>query len=287
MRIARFAHQGDVSYGIVLLAGASAEGSGAAGGPDGGDSGVTTGADDGSLLVAQLSGHPFGMKKDDKSLTGASFPLADVRLLAPILPSKVVCVGLNYAAHAREMGSEPPAEPVIFLKPSTAVCGPGDPIVRPTGLSERVDFEGELAVVVGRLCREVPASRAAEVIFGYTCANDVTARDLQAKDGQWARAKGFDTFCPLGPWIETDLNSGDLALTTRLNGEVRQSASTSLLLHDVAALVEYVSAAMTLLPGDVLLTGTPAGVGPMDCGDEVSVTIDGIGTLSNPVTDRD
>jgi 2-keto-4-pentenoate hydratase/2-oxohepta-3-ene-1,7-dioic acid hydratase in catechol pathway len=245
------------------------------------------GADDGQLVVAELSGHPFGGKKDDITLSGTSFALADVRLLAPMLPSKVVCVGKNYAEHAREMGGEPPAEPVIFLKPSTAVCGPGDPIVRPVQLSGRIDFEGELAVVIGRLCREVPAERAAEVIFGYTCANDVTARDLQARDGQWSRAKGFDTFCPLGPWIETDVDSADLALTTRLNGEVKQSASTSLLMHDVATLVEYASAVMTLLPGDVLLTGTPAGVGPMDRGDEVSVTIEGIGTLSNPVTDRD
>jgi 2-keto-4-pentenoate hydratase/2-oxohepta-3-ene-1,7-dioic acid hydratase in catechol pathway len=286
MRIARFSHLGDVGYGIVLRGGGSADASGAANGFDrAGAHGAAAGADDGQLVVAQLSGHPFGGKKDDVTLTGTSFPLADVRLLAPMLPSKVVCVGKNYADHAREMRGEPPAEPVIFLKPSTAVCGPGDPIIRPARLSERVDFEGELAVVIGRLCREVPVARAAEVIFGYTCANDVTARDLQARDGQWARAKGFDTFCPLGPWIETDIDPGGLALTTRLNGEVKQSASTSLLLHDVATLIAYVSAAMTLLPGDVLLTGTPAGVGPMQAGDEVSVTIDGIGTLSNLVTD--
>jgi 2-keto-4-pentenoate hydratase/2-oxohepta-3-ene-1,7-dioic acid hydratase in catechol pathway len=288
MRIARFSHLGDVSYGIVLPGGASAEAGGVAGGSNGaGACDVAAGADDGPLRVAQLSGHPFGGKKDDIALTGTSFALADVRLLAPMLPSKVVCVGKNYADHAREMGGEPPAEPIIFLKPSTSVCGPGEPIMRPARLSERIDFEGELAVVIGRLCRAVPADQAGEVIFGYTCANDVTARDLQARDGQWARAKGFDTFCPLGPWIETDVDPGDLALTTRLNGEVKQSARTSLLLHDVAALVQYVSAAMTLLPGDVLLTGTPAGIGPMECGDEVSVTIDGIGTLSNPVTNRD
>ncbi len=286
MRIARFSHHGEVSYGIVLRADGSTE----AGGAANGSSGVPEprpGPDDGPLVVAQLSGHPFGGKKDDISLTGTSFALADVRLLAPMLPSKVVCVGKNYADHAREMGGEPPAEPIMFLKPSTAVCGPGDPIVRPARLSGRIDFEGELAVVIGRLCREVPADRVAEVIFGYTCANDVTARDLQARDGQWTRAKGFDTFCPLGPWIETDVDPADLALATRLNGEVKQSASTSLLLHGVAALVEYASAVMTLLPGDVLLTGTPAGVGPMQDGDEVSVTIDGIGTLANPVTDGD
>jgi 2-keto-4-pentenoate hydratase/2-oxohepta-3-ene-1,7-dioic acid hydratase in catechol pathway len=185
------------------------------------------------------------------------------------------------------MGGEPPDEPVIFLKPSTSVAGPVDAIVRPVRLSKQVDFEGELAVVIGRLCREVPVARAPEVIFGYTCGNDVTARDLQARDGQWARAKGFDTFCPLGPWIETDLDPGDLELSTLVNGEVRQRASTAQLLHDVSALVSYVSAVMTLLPGDVLLTGTPAGVGPLEEGDEVSVRIQGIGTLTNRVINSD
>jgi 2-keto-4-pentenoate hydratase/2-oxohepta-3-ene-1,7-dioic acid hydratase in catechol pathway len=204
-----------------------------------------------------------------------------------VLPTKVVAIGKNYADHAREMGGEPPAEPVIFLKPSTAVTGPGDPITRPVKISDRTDFEGELAVVIGRLCRDVPPDRVGEVIFGYTCANDVTARDLQARDGQWARAKGFDTFCPLGPWIETDLDPADLELSTTVNGEVRQHSRTSLLLHDVATLVSYVSAVMTLLPGDVLLTGTPAGIGPLEDGDDVAVTIEGIGTLSNPVADRD
>jgi 2-keto-4-pentenoate hydratase/2-oxohepta-3-ene-1,7-dioic acid hydratase in catechol pathway len=210
-----------------------------------------------------------------------------VRLLAPVLPSKVVAVGRNYADHAREMGSEPSAEPVLFLKPSTAVVGHGDPIAYPVKLTQRVDYEGELAVIIGRLCREVPAAQAAEVIFGYTCANDVTARDLQARDGQWTRAKGFDTFCPLGPWIETDADPADLGLTTVVNGEVRQQARTSQLLYDVPALVEYVSTVMTLLPGDVLLTGTPAGVGPLEDGDEVSVTIENIGSLRNTVVNRD
>jgi len=176
---------------------------------------------------------------------------------------------------------------VLFLKPSTAVCGPGDPIRYPAGLTERVDYEGELAVVIGRLCREVPASQAGDVIFGYTCGNDVTARDLQARDGQWARAKGFDTFCPLGPWIETGADPADLELLTTVNGEVRQRARTSELLHGVAALVAFASNVMTLLPGDVLLTGTPAGVGPLAEGDEVSVTIESIGTLTNPVLRRD
>ena len=289
MRIARFSQDGQVSYGLVLPADADStradvagqQGNGAPGGQQAGP------GEDGQFMVAQIAGHPFGGTPQDIKLTGARFALDDVRLLAPILPSKVVCIGKNYADHAREMGGEPPAEPVIFLKPSTAVCGPGDPIMRPTRLCERTDYEGELAVVIGRVCREVPVERAPEVVFGYTCANDVTARDLQARDGQWTRAKGFDTFCPLGPWIETDIDASDVGLTTRLNGELRQDSRTSLLLHDVPALVSFVSQVMTLLPGDVLLTGTPAGIGPMDKGDEVSITVEGIGTLTNPVTDRD
>jgi 2-keto-4-pentenoate hydratase/2-oxohepta-3-ene-1,7-dioic acid hydratase in catechol pathway len=202
-----------------------------------------------------------------------------------VLPSKIVAIGRNYLDHARESGSEPPAEPLIFLKPSTSVIGPGDPIVRPERLSKRVDFEGELALVFGRLCRDVPAARVPEVIFGYTCANDVTARDLQASDGQWSRAKGFDTFCPLGPWIETDLDAADVQLTTAVNGQVKQDARTSLLIHDIVTLVSYVTAVMTMLPGDVLLTGTPAGIGPLVAGDRVEVAIEGIGSLINPVVD--
>src|ERR1022692_2039463 len=288
MRIARFSHDGEVSYGLVLPAGGPAAAEGVnGGGAAEGAAGAAADPDDDQLSIVQLAGHPFSGEKEDIKLTGVHFAVGDGRLLAPILPSKVICIGNNYADHAREMGGEPPAEPVIFLKPSTAVCGPGDPILRPARLSERVDYEGELAVVIGRLCREVPADRVAEVIFGYTCANDVTARDLQSSDGQWTRAKGFDTFCPLGPWIETGVDPADLALTTRLNGEIKQDSRTSLLLHDVSALVMFVSQVMTLLPGDVLLTGTPAGIGPMHKGDAVSVTISGIGTLRNPVTDRD
>ena len=274
MRIARFAHGGEVGYGIVEDVQ-----------PDGARAGAVPDPD--ALVVAELLGHPFGVGDGPIRLTGSRYPLADVRLLAPVLPSKVVAIGRNYADHVREMGNEPPAEPVIFLKPSTAVIGPRDPIAYPVQLSERVDFEGELAVVIGRLCREVPAARVPEVIFGYTCANDVTARDLQARDGQWARAKGFDTFCPLGPWIQTDLDPDDLELTTVVNGEIRQNARTSQLMHDVTALISYVSAVMTLLPGDVLLTGTPAGVGPLKEGDEVSITIENIGTLTNGVINRD
>ena len=244
MRIARFAKGDGVAYGVV----------------EGAGSGVT---------VAELHGHPFGVDPGGVRLTGHRYPLAEVRLLAPVLPSKVVGAGRNYPAHAQEMNGEPPAEPVLFLKPSTSVTGSGDAIKYPVKITERVDFEGELAVIIGRLCHGVPRERADEVIFGYTCANDVTARDLQARDGQWTRAKGFDTFCPLGPWIETGTNSADLELTTTVNGAVRQQARTSEMLWDVPALIAYVSQVMTLLPGDVLLTGTPGGTGPLTDGDEV------------------
>jgi 2-keto-4-pentenoate hydratase/2-oxohepta-3-ene-1,7-dioic acid hydratase in catechol pathway len=232
--------------------------------------------------VALLSSHPFGPFEPD----GRVLPLADVRLVTPVLPSKVIAVGRNYAEHAREMGSEVPAAPMIFLKPSTSVIGPGDPIALPWQ-SEQVEHEAELAVVIGRLCRDVPEERVPEVILGYTCANDVTARDLQRTDGQWGRAKGFDSFCPLGPWIETSVDLDDADITCLVNGELRQSGSTGDMVRDVVELVSSISSVMTLLPGDVILTGTPAGVGPVVAGDTVSVSIDGIGTLTNPVIDRD
>ncbi len=198
----------------------------------------------------------------------------------------MIGVGRNYADHAAELGNEVPAEPLLFLKPNTSVVGPDDPIVLPRQ-SQRVDYEGELAVVIGRLCKDVPRERVAEVILGYTCANDVTARDLQRSDGQWARAKGFDSFCPLGPYLVTALDVEDLRVTTRLDGETVQDGRTSDLVHKVADLVVHISAAFTLLPGDVILTGTPAGVGPMAAGQRVEVEVEGIGTLSNPVVTRD
>ena len=210
-----------------------------------------------------------------------------MRLLAPVIPrSKVIGIGKNYADHAAEMGGEAPAEPLMFLIPNTAVVGPGDPVVLPRQTSE-VHYEGELAVVIRRICKDVPPERVKDVIYGYTCANDVTARDLQRADGQWARAKGFDTFCPLGPWIETDLDPSDLSLVTRRDGEVVQDGTTADMVHDVAALVSHASQAFTLLPGDVILTGTPAGVGPVVSGQRVEVEIEGIGTLSNPFLRRD
>ncbi len=215
--------------------------------------------------------------------TGEEIPLDDVRLLAPVLPSKVVGIGLNYRAHAAEMGEEIPPEPLLFLKPSTSVIGPGDPIpLNPN--SERVDFEGELAVVIGRLARRISSVEDAEkVILGYTCGNDVTLRDLQARDSQWTRAKGSDASNPIGPWIETSADPGNLALETRVNGEVRQSSNTSDMAYGPAALIAYITQYMTMLPGDVIMTGTPAGIGPLAPADEVEIQIEGIGVLRNQV----
>jgi len=230
------------------------------------------------VTAKEIAEHPFGTP----TFTGRSWPLADVRLLAPILASKVIAVGRNYAAHAAESGNEVPEEPVIFLKPNTSIVGPGAPIVIPRNASV-VHHEAELAVVIGRPCKDVPAAKAREAILGYTVANDVSARDHQAADGQWTRAKGHDTFCPLGPWIETDLDPSDLEITAEVDGQQRQRSRTSLMVHDIPKLIEWVSAVMTLLPGDVILTGTPEGVGPIVPGDTVSVTVEKIGTLTNPV----
>ena len=259
MRIARFTTGEDPRFGVVEQT-------------------------DGATAIAVVAGDPLYVPL---RLTGERVPLDDVRLLAPVIPrSKIVGIGRNYAEHAAELGNEVPAEPLVFLKPNTSVIGPGDPIPLPVQ-SSQVDYEGELAVVIGRVCRDVPVARVPEVVFGYTCANDVTARDLQRTDGQWWRAKGFDGFCPLGPYLVTELDAADLRVTTRLDGATVQDGRTSQMVRDVAALVSYVSAAMTLLPGDVILTGTPAGVGPMIAGQRVEVEIEGIGVLSNPVVSRD
>ncbi|WP_426561529.1 fumarylacetoacetate hydrolase family protein [Angustibacter sp. McL0619] len=259
MRIARYTTGEDPTYGVVEN-------------------------DGGRLVLAEVQGDPL---YQPIVFTGVRTPLDDARLLAPVIPrSKVIGIGKNYADHAAEMGGQAPAEPLMFLKPNTSVIGPGDPIVLPRQ-SQNVHYEGELAVVIRRICKDVPLERVADVIYGYTVANDVTARDLQRSDGQWSRAKGFDTFCPLGPWIVTDLDARDLALTTRRDGETVQDGRTSQMVHDVAALVVHASAAFTLLPGDVILTGTPAGVGQIVAGQRVEVEIEGIGTLSNPVVTRD
>lgn len=244
------------------------------------DEGLFFGVVEGDAVIL-MNGHPFGGLEPE----GRIVPLAEVRLVAPVLPSKVVAVGRNYADHAREMGNDVPAEPMIFLKPSTSVIGPGEPITLPWQ-SEQVDHEAELAVVIGRLCRDVPEDRVDEVVLGFTCANDVTARDLQRSDGQWGRAKGFDSFCPLGPWIQTDVDLEDARVLCRVNGEVRQDGSTGQMVRGVRELVAWISAVMTLLPGDVILTGTPAGIGPIRSGDTVEVEIDGVGVLVNPVVDR-
>ncbi len=262
MRIARFAAGGDPQYGVVELAEDSGRN------PD---------------TVSVLTGDPMAMAV---KLTGERKELVDVRLLAPVIPrSKIVAVGRNYAAHAAEMGGELPKTPLTFFKPNTSVIGPGEPIIYPAA-SREVSYEGELAVVIGRICKEVPISRVPEVIFGYTVANDVTARDLQRTDEQWARAKGYDTFCPLGPWITTHQGLEEvaaLAIRTSLDGELHQDGNTKDMIFTIPELVSYISSYTTLLPGDVILTGTPSGVGPMLPGQVVSIEVEGIGTLSNPV----
>lgn len=255
MRIARFVFNDDPAFGLVE-------------GPEGAEE------------VAVISGDPFygGIQP-----TGARHKLEDVRLLAPVIPrSKVIGIGRNYADHAAELGNEVPPAPLMFLKPNTAVVGPGDPIVLPS-FSEEISYESELAVIIGRICKDVPLERVDDVVFGYTCANDLTARDIQKTDNQWARAKGFDTSCPIGPWIETELDTENLAVRGWLDGELKQDGSTNQMIWGVKELVSYVSQAFTLLPGDLILTGTPAGVGLISEGQRYDVEIEGIGRLSNPV----
>ena len=228
--------------------------------------------------IQVLSEEPFdGISREDSAIS-----LPEVRLIPPVMPGKVVCVGYNYIGHIEEMGQQVPDEPLLFLKASSAIVGSGDDILLPPE-SERVDYEGELAVVIGTKCRRVSTSDAERVILGYTILNDVTARDLQRKDGQFSRGKSFDTFCPLGPWIETDLDTNQTGIVTRVNGEIRQDAAVSSMIFSPAFLVSYVSQAMTLEPGDVIATGTPAGVGPLAEGDEVSISVYGLGVLTNPV----
>lgn len=250
MRIARFSHQDAIKYGIV---------------------------DETDLVV--LAGDPMFAGFDT---TGERVPLADVALLAPVIPrSKVVCVGRNYRDHAAELGNDVPTSPMLFFKPNTAVVGPGDAVTLPAG-SEFISFEGELAAVIGRIAKNVSAENALDYVFGYTIANDLTARDWQKSDGQWARAKGFDSSCPLGPAIETEFDpTGEAVITTRLNGEVRQNGPIRDMIFSVADVIAYASAAFTLLPGDVILTGTPAGVGQIVAGDTVEVEISGLGILRN------
>jgi 2-keto-4-pentenoate hydratase/2-oxohepta-3-ene-1,7-dioic acid hydratase in catechol pathway len=250
MRIARFSLNGEPRFGIV----------------------------DGPELVV-LKGHPLVSGYDT---TGERVPLKDVKLLAPTIPSKIVCIGKNYADHVAEMGREINPEPTIFFKPSSAIIGPGDSIVLPKQ-SNRVELEAELAIVIGQITKNVSQEQALDHVWGFTIANDVTARDLQASDDQWARAKAFDTFCPLGPWIETEFVPDGQIVESRIDGETKQQASIDLMLHNVPKIISYVSQNMTLLPGDVILTGTPAGISRIDSGQLIECEIEGIGTLLNPV----
>ncbi|NHU84595.1 fumarylacetoacetate hydrolase family protein [Kocuria sp. JC486] len=253
MRIARFTAEDEIHYGLVQ-------------------------GEEGEERVVPLAGDPFF--NGIQPVEGTSWALEDIRLLAPVIPrSKIVCVGRNYADHAKEMGNELPTSPLLFFKPNTSVTGPGDPVTLPSW-TEEVSYEAELAVVIGRICKDVPVDKVDEVVFGYTCANDLTARDAQRTDGQWARAKGFDGACPLGPWIETELDTSELQVRSFVNDDLKQDGNTSQMVFGVADLISYVSSAFTLLPGDVLLTGTPAGVGTVDEGDRLDVEIEGIGKLA-------
>jgi len=247
MKIVRFSHGQKADYGILK--------------------------EDG---IQGINGNPF----DGFSTVQIAHRISDVHLLPPCVPSKVVAIGVNYKSHGDEMSHELPAEPIIFIKPPTSVIGPEDFIIYPK-MSKRVDYEGELGVVIKTKAQNVTKEKAKNYILGYTCLNDVTARDLQAIDNQWTRAKGFDTFCPIGPWIETELDPADLLLETYLNGEVKQKTRTNMMIFNVYEIVSFVSQVMTLLPGDVIATGTTSGIGPMKPGDTVEIKIEGIGTLRN------
>ncbi len=250
MRVARFSLNGEPKFGVL----------------------------DGPELVV-LAGHPL---VNGYETTGERVPLKEVKLLAPIIPSKVVCIGKNYADHAGELGLQLNPDPTIFFKPSSAIIGPGDPIQIPAQ-SDRIELEVELTVVIGQIAKNVSEENALDYVWGFTVANDVTARDLQFSDDQWARSKAFDSFCPLGPWIETDFVPDGQILESRIDGETKQQASIDLMLHDVPKIISYVSQNMTLLPGDIILTGTPAGISQIHRGEIVECEIEGIGTLLNPV----
>jgi 2-keto-4-pentenoate hydratase/2-oxohepta-3-ene-1,7-dioic acid hydratase in catechol pathway len=267
VRIARFAAGDEVSYGLVGTA----------------RPGSTAGSGE---VIAELAGHPFGGGSDSIRLTGTTYSVSDVRLLAPVLPSKVIGFAPADPGPAGRGDDGPDGDSVMYLKPSTAVSGPSDPIRYPVQ-AHRLAAHGKLAVIIGRLCRQVPAEQAAAVIFGYACALDVTAADLQASDGQWARAKGFDTFCPLGPWIETDALAGDAIVVTSVNGQERRHAGIPGAARGAAELIAAASSVMTLLPGDVVLAGGTGAAEELACGDEVSVSIDAVGTLTNKVEKGD
>lgn len=264
MRIARFAKDGmEPTYGVIELA------------VDAGEHPDTIA----TLTADPLAGVPV-------NYTGERFDLDEVRLLSPVIPrSKIIAIGKNYADHAKEMGGEVPEQMLAFFKPNTSVVGPNEPVIRPAGADE-LSYEGELAIVIGRFCKEVPAERVADVIFGYTIANDITARNWQTSDGQWWRAKGSDTFLPIGPWINTHLSieeASQLQIVSTINGETKQDGNTRDMVRGITELVVELTKSITLLPGDLILTGTPAGVGLLEDGDEMAISIDGLGTLTNPV----
>ena len=250
MKVARFSNGADPRFGIV----------------------------DGPELVV-LKGHPLVA---GYQTTGERIPLKEVKLLAPTIPSKIVCIGKNFADHAAEIGEEVTAEPLIFFKPSSAIVGHGDAIVIPPQ-SKQVELEAELCLVIGKLAKNVSEEKALEYLWGVTIANDVTARDLQFGDGQWARSKGFDTFCPLGPWVETEFSPDGQVIESRINGEVRQNVAITEMVHNIPSIISYVSKNMSLLPGDIILTGSPAGISVINSGDLIECEIEGIGILSNPV----
>ena len=250
MKVARFSNGAEPRYGIV----------------------------DGPELVV-LKGHPLVA---GYHTTGERIPLKEVKLLAPTIPSKIVCIGKNFADHAAEIGEEVTAEPLIFFKPSSAIVGHGDAIVIPPQ-SKQVELEAELCLVIGKLAKNVSEEKALEYLWGVTIANDVTARDLQFGDGQWARSKGFDSFCPLGPWVETEFSPDGQVIESRINGEVRQNVAITEMVHNIPSIISYVSKNMSLLPGDIILTGSPAGISVINSGDMIECEIEGIGILSNPV----
>ncbi len=266
MKYCRFQLNGQLRYGLVEAVG--------------GQEAITR-----LLLTAPHSGD--GDIEDLPSKRTEHVPLSEARLLAPVQPSKIVCIGRNYRDHAAELGHDVPVEPLIFLKPPSALLSPGETVVRPK-ISERVDYEGELGVVIGKRCRSLkPDEDVRPYILGYTCVDDVTARDLQNKDGQWSRAKGFDTFCPVGPVVTTELDPwAGVGVETRVNGDVRQQGNTRDFIFALDVVIRHIAQAMTLLPGDLIATGTPKGVGPLSAGDAVQVTVEGIGSLSNPVADE-
>ena len=260
MKIARFSYAGKTKYGVVD-----------------------------NQIIKGYRGNPFANPATGKvyfAADGTRYKLGEVKLLAPCEPSKIVCLGLNYRKHIEETGSKFPESPILFLKPPSALLNPDEYIIRPKSAKGRVDYEGEVGVVIGKKAKEVPENKALDYILGYTCVNDVTDRFAQQKDGQWTRAKGFDTFCPIGPWIETEGNRDRIEVKTLLNGQIRQNSDTSYLIFKIPYLITFISEVMTLMPGDVIATGTPEGIGPMNSGDTIEIKVEGVGTLRNYVRDQ-